>query len=79
MRFYSKSFLFFTDLFCKRKNKVNTRKKILIRNPFKNKNYVSGGGGVRVKIVGPISRGENDIQEAKNKQSACEIVIQQVK
>jgi len=45
MRFYSKSFLFFTDLFCKRKNKVNTRKKILIRNPFKNKNYVSGGGG----------------------------------
>jgi len=29
----------------------------------------------RVKIVGLISRGENNIQAAKNKQSTCEIVI----
>jgi len=34
--------------------------------------------GIRVKIVGTISRGENDIQAVKNKQSACEIVIQPV-
>jgi len=32
-------------------------------------------GGIRVKIVDPISRCENAIQVEKNKQSACEIVI----
>ena len=39
--------------------------------------YLSGG--IRVKIVGPISLDENAIQAAKNKQSACETVVQPAK
>jgi len=40
------------------------------------KNGFGLSGGIRVKIVGPISRGEYDTQTAKNKQSACEMVVQ---
>jgi len=44
--------------------------------------FVSGAmgfvsGGIRVKIVEPISRGENDTQAAQNKQSVCEIMMGQ--